>query len=259
VDFLANLYETGVSYSGLNTARSAVASIVSDPDTLSRHVLVRRFLKGAFNKRPALSKCTETWDPEIVLAHFENGEKADVMSLKDLTLKLTMLLALLSAQRVQTLVSLDINNMTSCDERVIFRIQKLMKQSRPNFHLNYIELLPYPRSERLCVVTLLKEYLKRTESLRHDSQLLVSFTQPHNAVGASTVSRWLKIQLASAGILNFTGHSTRAASTSKAFKNKIPIDSILTAAGWSGSSTFAKFYNKPIKSKNFGEALLESC
>ena len=44
----------------------------------------------------------------------------------------------------------------------------------------------------------------------------------------------------------FRPHSTRAAATSKASESSVPLDQIIATAGWSSSSTFAKFYHKPI-------------
>ena len=48
VNYLAGLYNTGIGYSALNTARSALSSYVILPDNLpfGTHPLVRRFIKG---------------------------------------------------------------------------------------------------------------------------------------------------------------------------------------------------------------------
>ena len=50
IDFLASLYEQGLGYSAINTARSALSSVLDFPDsnTSGTHPLVTRFLKGAF-------------------------------------------------------------------------------------------------------------------------------------------------------------------------------------------------------------------
>ncbi|KAH9635903.1 hypothetical protein HF086_002463 [Spodoptera exigua] len=56
----------------------------------------------------------------------------------------------------------------------------------------------------------------------------------------------------------FTAHSTRHASTSAASRAGLGIDLIRRTAGWSGtSSTFAKFYNRPITENplTFSEAV----
>jgi len=51
--------------------------------------------------------------------------------------------------------------------------------------------------------------------------------------------------MAMAGINSeFKPHSTRAASTSKAFQSGIHVADILDKAGWSNARTFATFYNK---------------
>lgn len=62
------------------------------------------------------------------------------------------------------------------------------------------------------------------------------------------MSRWLKSVLSKAGIdcTQFQGHSTRAASTSKAKSSGVPIDVIMGKAGWSTKSTFARFYDKQV-------------
>ena len=95
----------------------------------------------------------------------------------------------------------------------------------------------------------LKEYIRRTESIRkNEKQLFISFHKPYAAVARSTISRWLKDVLYEAGIDvgTFKAHSTRAASCSRAKKDGVPIEDILRNAGWANDSTFKKFYNKAI-------------
>ena len=68
---------------------------------------------------------------------------------------------------------------------------------------------------------------------------------------SSTIGRWIKIVLGQAGIdtERFSGHSTRCASTSKALLS-VSTDVILATAGWTGDSTFRKFYDKPVAVTN---------
>ena len=75
--------------------------------------------------------------------------------------------------------------------------------------------------------------------------------KPHRAVTSSTIGRWIKIVLGQAGIdtERFSGHSTRCASTSKALLS-VSTDVILATAGWTGDSTFRKFYDKPVAVTN---------
>ena len=64
------------------------------------------------------------------------------------------------------------------------------------------------------------EYLNKTEERRrmnNETQLLLSYIQPHKQVMRSTISDWIKNVLKSSGInvSLFTAHSTPSATTSK--------------------------------------------
>ena len=57
----------------------------------------------------------------------------------------------------------------------------------------------------------------------------------------------------------FKLHSTRAASTSKAFCANVPLASIIKAGSWKSECVFQKFYNKPIESpQDFAQSILTS-
>ncbi len=99
----------------------------------------------------------------------------------------------------------------------------------------------------LCVYETLDYYLDITEKLRTSPKLLVSFIKPFGAVTASTVGRWIKTLLGQAGVdtTQFSAHSTRSASTSKATAS-VPVELILATADWKEESTFRRFYNRPV-------------
>lgn len=68
---------------------------------------------------------------------------------------------------------------TSCT----FVITQNVKQSRPGIKQPVIKLEAYSIDDRLCVVTLLNEYLSRTASLRgKHSRLFVSYVKLLSAV-----------------------------------------------------------------------------
>ncbi|CAB3996305.1 Hypothetical predicted protein [Paramuricea clavata] len=71
------------------------------------------------------------WDMSIVLNHLKQSKIAKELSLKDLTLKRVMLMALLSGQRCQTLQSLSIDSMKLGDDECVFPINKLLKTTKP--------------------------------------------------------------------------------------------------------------------------------
>ena len=60
-------------------------------------------MRGVFNLRPPIPRYEEIWDVRIVLNYLRQLSPAKDLPLKSLTLKVCMLVALVSGQRVQTL------------------------------------------------------------------------------------------------------------------------------------------------------------
>ena len=182
----------------------------------------------------------------------------DKLSLKELTLKLLVLILLVSGQRGQTVHLLSIDHMVSVNNCYTFQIVDHLKQSRPGVKNSLEELRPF-KDETLCVVTTLKAYLTRTQSLLgSESQLFISY-RPFKKVSRNTINCWVKLVMTDSGIdtYRFKPHSTRAASTSAASNASVSLDDILHTAGWSSESTFMKFCNMPIVIENtFAEKVL---
>ncbi|CAB4037761.1 Hypothetical predicted protein [Paramuricea clavata] len=80
--------------------------------------------------------------------------------------------SLVSAQRTQTI--------------------QLLKQSKPTCnHLKPIEFHRYLLDDRLCIVTILDEYLQRAGPPRKNPQLLLRHAAPHGPASKDTIARWL--------------------------------------------------------------------
>ena len=262
IEFLTTLFQSrGVGYSMLNTARSAL-SLILEPHhgiTFGKHPLVQRFIKGVFRLRPSLPKYTFTYDAIIVLKYLREMDPPDKISLRDMSRKLAMLLCLLSGQRDQALPSMDITRMQLTEDKCTFIITDLMKTSRPGKHIPPIELKSYPLDHALCPVTLIRHYLSMTQKVRGMFiKLFVSYKAPHKPAPTSTLARWCRYVLRQAGISDeYASHSTRSAASSKAYSLGMSLSEINKAAGWSSSSVFEKYYNKPIQD-NLGEYLLSA-
>ena len=130
--------------------------------------------------------------------------------------------------------------MTVTAEFYKFRIQDIVKQTRPGNHLSEIELPAYPHDKRLCIVSILNDYLSRTKDVRgQTTQLFLSYTKPFKAVSKSTIARWIKTVLHDSGIGTsiFTPHSTRAASISQANKSCVPLHTIMRSELQGGHRT----------------------
>lgn len=154
LDFLVTLYDKGLKYSTLNTARSAISAIVvlANNQTLGSHPLVSRFMKGIFKNIPSAPKYKTTWDAQIMLNYLSGLPDITGINLKSLTFKLLMLIALVSAQRGQSLHMLDISFMKVVDTSYEFLLPDHVKQSKPGYKTPSVVLKAYPHDTALCVV-----------------------------------------------------------------------------------------------------------
>ena len=257
LDFFTDLYHNGLGYSGINTARSALsAALVLDTgQQVGTHPLVCRFVKSVYQLRPAFPRYQWTWDVKIVLDYLSDFHPAASLSLKDLTLKLVILIALVTGQRGQSLHLMDLKDMQTGKASYRFVLQQKVKHSAPGRLQPSLDLPMCKTQPSLCVASVLKEYLNRTEDLRQSSRLFITYVKPHNAVSRDTISRWVRTVMAKAGldIRHFAPHSTRVASTSRAAASRVPLDTILRTAGWTNSKTFKKFYKMPAVKETGGQ------
>ena len=191
----------------------------------------------------------------VVLTHLKTFAEAALLPIKDLTIKLNILLFLTTGQREQTIHKVDINFIQAVPNGKL-------KSTSPGKHLAPLDLMEFPEEPSLSVTVHLREYLKRTSSYRgENTQLFLSYIKPFKPVSKDTFSRWIKEILKAAGnnTDKYSPHSTRAASTSKCRSKGLQIDEIMKTAGWSNAGTFARFYRKPFDSEeqNFGNTLLK--
>lgn len=252
--FLHHMHSQGLSYSTINAARSAISAFVvlrDSPHSLGSHPLVTRYVKGIFNTKPPVPRYQHIWDARIVLDKLRNWGPVGNLTLKQLTLKLCIMLALLGAARTQLLKAFRTDKIDISDSHVQLRVDDLMKTDRPGRVGHELVLKAYPVDRRLCIVTTIRRYLELTKNLRSNSnkQLLISINEPHGPVSKDTIAKWIRQMLALAGLdVNiYKAHSVRAASVSAARVNFLPVQDIIKRAGWTGEQTFNKYYNKPVK------------
>ena len=127
LDFLT-IQSKKLGYSTLGTTRSALSSFITvDGLKAGEHPLISRFMSGVFNRKPTFPRHVQTWDPQPVLNHLKGYPDIKEMTLKQLTLKMTMLMALVTAQRTQTLKLLSIQDMHVKPGEYSFHIMLLLK------------------------------------------------------------------------------------------------------------------------------------
>ena len=89
------MYKNLFAYSTANSYRSAISAL-----NVGEHPEVCSLLAGIFNQRPPQPKYAFIWDVQIVIDFIEHAWSINhALSDKQLTLKLTILLALTSPSR----------------------------------------------------------------------------------------------------------------------------------------------------------------
>ena len=230
---------------------------------IGEHPLIVRLLKGMFNVRPPVPRYNGTWDVNIVLKFLENLHPLETVEMKHLSFKTVALVGLVSAQRSQALAALTLKDMSVAEDGTSFCVSSLLKTSRPGKSSTSIMVPKNTSNGRLCPHTTLQTYISRTESVRNSictDSIFISLCSPFKAVGSSSLSRWLKTVLSLAGIDSsvYTGHSFRSASTSKASRLGVPLDTILSTADWKNFWYFLKYYKKDVTPCNlFASAVLD--
>jgi hypothetical protein len=224
-----------------------------------------------FKLRPQFPRYTCTYDPDIVLNHYDSLPENRFLLLEELTKKLTLLLALLHATRTQTLqhINVDYIHFNKENNYVCIYIPSILKSTTPTFHQKPLELSAFPENVKLCPVNCLNEYLNRTELIRENLPkktteknnprlLLLSYRHPHLPVGQSTIARYCRSALEQCGIdiKTFSAHSTRHSSTSKAEGLGVTTKELCRAAGWRSDSSFRRHYKMPLKGKRMSDTLL---
>ena len=96
VAFLTDLYDEGLSYSAVNTAKSMLSSVfeIIHKRDIGKEVLIRRFMKGIFHLRPVIPKTIFTWDVKVVLKFLSSLED-NKLTLRMISVKLALLLVVL--------------------------------------------------------------------------------------------------------------------------------------------------------------------
>lgn len=248
ISFLTSAFQKGASYGSLNSHRSALA-LISRNNNLD-DIRLKRFFKGIFRIRPPKPKYKTTWDPEVVINYCSTFYPNDSLTLIVLSMKVATLLALITAQRIQTLSKINIEQIQVTDTLIKIKIPDLIKTSGPKNFQPCLTIPFFRHKPEVCVASCLLSYVNLTKNLRSadNNYLFISTKKPYARATVQTISRWIKTTLLKSGIdKSFTSHSTRHASTSAANRKGINIEQIRKTAGWTdNSNVFARFYNRPL-------------
>ena len=126
---------------------------------------ISRLLKGTYHVRPSLPRYTSIWNVQVVLHYIEGLEPSTSLSLKLLTFKLVMLMALMRSSHSADLASLQLNRQHYTPEGVLFLTATLTKQSLQERILRGFPSQP-SHNDTLRPVETLRQYERATAGLR---------------------------------------------------------------------------------------------
>ena len=282
--FLQDLMEKGRSFSTIKVYLAAISAchVGFEGSSVGQHPLIRRFMKGARRSLPVTRRFVPEWDLSMVLEalSLHPFEPLGSISLKLLSLKTALLLALASAKRVSELHALSVHS--SCakfslsgDKVSLKPNPAFMPKCFPAFTSEVLELSAFhpppfasPEDQRLnalCPVRALRAYMTRTSAFRKSDQLFVSWAPPHRGspISKQRLSHWLVDAITMAyeakGVQPPEGiraHSTRGLATSWALFRGVSLQDVCSAASWASPHTFVRYYQLDVTRTSVAHSVL---
>ncbi|KAL0147124.1 hypothetical protein M9458_057648, partial [Cirrhinus mrigala] len=247
----------GLSHSTLKVYVAAISAYHTPLGGLSvgKDPLVTRFFRGVLRLRPPVRPHVPTWDLAVVLEALCRPpfEAIDEISVRFLTIKTALLLALTSLKRVGDLQALSVapshlDFAPGMTKAFLYpRAGYVPKVPNATPQLVVLQAFCPPpfrkpdQQKHNCMCP--DAYVHRAALWRKSDQLFVCYGPPKKGhpVTKQTLSRWIVDAISTtyeSSPLGVKAHSTRAMAASKALLLGVPIQDICNAAGWSTPFTF---------------------
>ena len=190
-----------LEYRTIGCHRSAISAIHDCVDEKPVAQQPEARVNGIFNNRPPQPRYV-FMECVIVINYIKTKWKIiKKLSVKYVTYKLVILMALISLSRASAMNCLDVRFIVNSEGAYIFNFHKLHKSRRKGKTPPKLYFYNYSKDQHLCVASALNEYLKRkkTSKMNRDKfQLLLSHIKPHMEFHSSKVeqmdkiNRWIK-------------------------------------------------------------------
>lgn len=245
LEFLQSGINKGLSSSTLKLQVSALSAKTGTRWAL--HPLVIQFLRACLKIKPPKKPAFPSWDLSVVLDAFTNPPftPSESISLWDLTLKLSFLIAITSAKRVSEIQALMASEpyLVFFPDKVVLRpSDHFIPKVATSFHYNQDIVLPSFTNDQGEPHPL---------PFRNTDTLMVI---PHGnrrgqAATSRTIASWLVKSIKKVYSMRhlaipegIRAHSTRAVSTCWAAYCRVSPETICKAATWSSRHTFISHY-----------------
>lgn len=247
MEFLTEVSNTGVGHSSLSTQKSFLSCFITiEGRPVGDHPMVTKLVRGAKVLNPPQEPYTYIWDPVHVLTAIAAWGDIGELDLDKLTRRTLMLFMLATGQRIQSAYALLRKDMMVSEDSIRIKYTTKLKSNDPKKNPLMLRFNKH-QNERTCVFSHLRAYLQREDTKGSDPRVFGTIKTPVTPASSVSLSRYIKLTLKETGIKeHFTAYSVRHAATSAADRLNVPINDILASAGWARTSTFAKFYNRPL-------------
>ena len=215
-------------------------------------------MRGILRLKPPKAKLFPSWEVTKVLNYLKTWGTTKDLSLKQLLMKTAFLVALVCCKRPADLCNMHIveGYWQLSMERFICQPLGIGK-TEVHHPAPPIVIQPLRDDPSLCPVYHLVRLDKKLKPLRPESvkQFWISSKQPHQAVTARTMCRWLKDVIVDSGAVGGTARDVRSVGASAAVQASPDIKRILKAADWQRMSTLRKHYFRPQKLESLSAIL----
>ena len=135
---------------------------------MGQHPLVSRMFKGMYNSRPPQPRYTKTWDVDILVQYLCSLGDNATLSLKQLSHKPATLMALVGANKVSELQSLDLPFRLYRPDGAHFVLPSLGKKRTVRAPPRQVVFEAFSQDKTLSVVECLRCYENKTRAFRSD-------------------------------------------------------------------------------------------
>ena len=230
------------------------------------------FRKALRNERPPQPKYEDTWDVGVVFKYIEKLGVNGKLSLKLLTMKTVLLLKIDLMGRGSDLSKLfrcQVKFNKSASFRVRFWSTKEQGRGKSSIckWTTWVEVGAYSYSSRICSVTTLQAYIKRTSSAEYANDICLEGKQTSGlfasvvkatsgkskgyfwSLSSQRISKYALEGMSNAGVdvSKYGAHSTRSAAVSMATDAGAEVSKVLRHARMSSKENFEKFYYRSVK------------
>ena len=257
-----------LSSGALNRIRSSISFFLQyDFPGLGNQMPVVRLFNYFYKARPNQPRYRVTWDVGVVLRFLAQWHPMEALSLKQLTLKTVMLVALTSSDRAQTLHALRTDQVELTDDGLVFVVFTRLKHTKPGSPASTVTCVEWDAPE-LNVAEYVLYYMRRTLKFRRKAwkyerkdvkQLFLSHRTGKPVLRAS-ISRWIRevMDMAGIDIASFAPHSARGASISEATRRGATASQILAQGNWKNLGTYQRYYNREVSDTPIGRMILQA-